>query len=790
MAPSVTVEHKKSLSAIALEPLLSDDDEIRTALRERRSEYLYESIDPVDLEKYQALGWELDRAGKTTSKVRRKKEALKKLEDRVWCLMARMGYPVLNGEDFKIRYERQDGSIGRKQIDVFAKDDETVIIVECRYRDSRGRRSLHKEIQDTESLQRPFANAIRKHFGHSFKPKMIWFYVTENVIWSETDIERAEAANIRIISENELQYFEAYIAHVGTAGRYQFLAEYLAGQPIPQLTGIKVPATRGYFGRDKFYAFTISARYLLKIAFVNHQALNHPDSRPAYQRMVSKSRLQNIGRFIENGGYFPTNILVNFDSDCQFDLLGQQGADDGTKLGLLHLPNRYKSAWIIDGQHRLFGFTNLPSKYLDTPLFVIAFAKLSPKTEADLFITINHEQKSVPKGLLVALQADLKMGSPDPRQAITALASALVRALSDDVSSPMFRRFAIPGINPTDSQNLTLAEGVKGLVHSTLLGRVLEKKSRVPGFLSAATDESTIEKAKSVLNGYFRLIMEADQSRWNAGRAAYTCVNPGIRAHFRLLQETLNTFYSKGVLDAHLASAEEISVKISEFLKPLTTWLQNASDADIESRFARKFGEGGVKEYYFALCEIMEKRHSGFGGQEFLDHRSRKADQRVKLADQNVADLQAAITNVVVETLKKIHGTHDLESGEKAYWELGIEDIGIKQAAYKKQQDNPITIRAPKEAYLEVIDFEKIIKQKSNWDHLAPMFSIPLKGTNPKSKTYHLDWLKELNEIRRVSAHKNAYRQYKEDNFEFIDWLKKEISQRCAANGFELEGIE
>jgi hypothetical protein len=98
------------------------------------------------------------------------------------------------------------------------------------------------------------------------------------------------------------------------------------------------------------------------------------------------------------------------------------------------------------------------------------------KTEADLFITINHEQRSVSKSLLVTLQADLKLGSGDPKEAISALGSALVRSLSNDNTSPFFRRFENPGVPPSDSQNLTIAEAVKGLVRSNLFGRVLPKK--------------------------------------------------------------------------------------------------------------------------------------------------------------------------------------------------------------------------------------------------------------------------------------------------------------------------
>lgn len=779
-----------SASGVWLSPLLVEEEDIAAELRLRRSDYISESIHPADLEKREAEGWELERAGKSASRVRKRKTGARKLEDRVWCLMARMGYPTLNGVDFKIRYERQDGSIGQKQVDVFAKDHETVVIVECKHRDERGKRSLQKDIHETENLQKPFANAIRKHFGSGYRPKILWLYVTENIIWSDNDVERADASNIRIISENELQYFEAYVLHVGSAGRYQFLSQYLAGQSIPGLSNIGVPATRGYFGGDKFYAFTIPARILLKLAFVNHQALNNPDSRPAYQRMINKSRLQNIGRFIESGGYFPTNILVNFDSELQFDFLGQQGAGDDTKLGLLHLPNRYQSAWIIDGQHRLFGFTNLSDKYLDLPLFIIAFERLAAQKEADLFITINHEQKSVPKGLLVALQADLKMGSDDPKQALAAIGSALIRAISNDNTSALYRRFAIPGINPLESQNLTLAEAVKGLSQSTLLGRIVGKKNRLPGFLSAATDKETIERARRVLNGYFRAVMETNPTRWNAGREAYICVNPGIRAHLRLLNEILRHLESKGVFDPHTASPEQIVQQVTEFLTPLLQWFQTASDEDVSSRFARRFGEGGVTEYYFALCDIVAKKHPGFGGAEFQEYKERKADQRVKLTDQNVNDLQFVISKVVIETLKKVHGTHDLATGEKAYWELGIEDGGIKQSAYKKQQEAPVAKRAPKEAYVDLIDFEKIIRQKNNWDHLAPIFSIALPGVNPKSKIYHTDWLSELNQIRRVAAHKSAYRQYKEEDFSFISWLKQEIYERCKANGIVLTGLD
>jgi len=172
-------------------------------------------------------------------------------------------------------------------------------------------------------------------------------------------------------------------------------------------------------------------------------------------------------------------------------LPNKESADKNIKFGWLYLPSKYKSAWVIDGQHRLYGFSNLPDIFLENNLFVLAFEKMDTKTEAELFVTINHEQRSVPKSLLVTLQADLRIGSENPKEAISAIASAVIRGINNDNTSPFFRRFSNPGVPPAETQNLTIAEAVKGLVRSNLVGRVLPKRSRVPGFLSGVTDVDT-----------------------------------------------------------------------------------------------------------------------------------------------------------------------------------------------------------------------------------------------------------------------------------------------------------
>jgi DNA sulfur modification protein DndB len=265
----------------------------------------------------------------------------------------------------------------------------------------------------------------------------------------------------------------------------------------------------------------------------------------------------------------------------------------------------------------------------------------------------------------------------------------------------------------------------------------------------------------------------------------YICVNPGIRAHFQLVQESLLYLAKDGTFDPAVEAPEKIVSQLVAFIEPVRAFVEGASDKQIEEKFSRKFGEGGVAEYYFNLCELIQKKHKDFGSHEFKKYKEHQADARVHQADNDANDLQNYISEVVVETLKKIHGTNELPSGEKAYWELGIENSDIKQAAYKKQQMTSVAKRSPKEAYLDLIDFDKIIRQPSNWPTFESVFSIQLPDEKG-GKKYYLAWLERLNEIRRHTAHKNPYRQYSEEDLEFVAWVKGQLYDRFVQAGFNV----
>ena len=84
-----------------------------------------------------------------------------------------------------------EGHLVDKQVDVFAKLGNTVVVAEWISSARRGQRSLQKDVGELASLQRAISNSLRKHYSAQAKLKIIWLMVTSNVNWSEANKSRA-----------------------------------------------------------------------------------------------------------------------------------------------------------------------------------------------------------------------------------------------------------------------------------------------------------------------------------------------------------------------------------------------------------------------------------------------------------------------------------------------------------------------------------------------------------------------------------------------------------------------
>ncbi len=765
-----------SESESPLHPLLDNPQDLRREYRRRNTLWDLKTCKPEEEGSLLGEGWLVHRRLKRGVKLQRPKLVAERLENKWWVLLYKMGYQEMNeGGQFRIQLKRRKEVLGNASISVYARDDETVIVTRCRAQERLGRLSLKADLEGFGKKTGDIANAVKRFYGNEFKPKILWFYVTENIIWSEQEVEIAKHHNIKRVTEMELPYYTQLVEHLGRASRYQFLAEFLKDQKIPQLEGIRVPATKGRLGGKTFYSFVTTPAHLLKIAFVNHRTLDDPEGHPTYQRLIQKNRLKQIGDFIEQGGYFANNLLINFVKPPRFDILQKDLVTDA-HFGHLYLPDTYKSAWVIDGQHRLYGYANLPARYMDDKLMVVAFEGLKKSEEAGLFVTINHEQRPVPKTLLDDLEGQLKWGSEDPVERIGAIAARLIQQLSRDLGSVFYGRFTAEGLRATAKACLTVPQVKLGLKRYGLLGRAIGKAQYEQGPLCGTTDNGTLLRAQKALNLYFSQIANADMTRWDRGREGKVCTNEGTQAFTALLGEMVSHIYKGDLERARRTPEHQLIADVSPLLSPVLDFIKSGVP-NVDQTFSVQYGSGGPPEYFFRLANIIKAKEPSFHPVGFDEWQITQSEELQNQADRQLQEINGLTGKHIFAVFRALYG-----EDRNAYWEKGVISKEIRTRAYEKSLDYPVEDRGPLETYLDFIEFKKIIEQKAHKNLFRDVFHIP--EPNEKGVAFAFDWMDKINELRRIPAHRAEGRTYKAEHFGFIDRIWNTLSTRIKAYGY------
>ena len=727
----------------------TDLAEAKREYSDRAKPYDHRSVPAGEADAFVADGWEEYRRFKTRVHMRRQRTHDERLKNRVWCLLYDLGYrEISRGRDFEVVLRRRGAAESSELIDVLARDEETVLVVQCEASEILGRQSLRRTLEEFASIKSSLSTVINRSYGLPVKPKIVWVLVTSNIVWRGRDRELAKAESIRRVTERELMYYQQLARHLGPAARFQVLAEFLEGQKIPALANRKVPAIRGKLGGQIYYSFVTTPKDLLKIAFVNHRTLNDPNAVPTYQRLLTRHRVNRIEAYISSGGFFPTNLLLNFKTSTRFEIV-KSDSDTGVTYGYLYLPDKYKSAWVIDGQHRLYGYSRLSDAFLRQNLLVVAFDGLAPEQEAKLFVTINHEQKSVSRTLLDDLKGDLHWGSADHRERIAALAARIIGQLNDHFEGPFYNRVVREGIRATSQVCLTIPALRQGIQQAKLLGEMVAKNHYLPGPLTGGTDENTVARACRFLNGWFRYIQEANPQLWKLGRDGFICTNVGVQGFLLLAASLIRDCEEKEGIVASELAADELLDEMGRYLAPIERKLQNASDAWARKHLNVKYGSGGRRQYHYRLCRMVRESHSEFAPAGYAVWREEQSEERRETAQSQLGDIGTEVHAVIFGKLRGLYGEED-------YFENGVKDVNLRVKAYKRQQEDPK--RLALDSYLDFIDYEKIVTTKDHWPHFGSVFNIPERGDKGLAK--NVKWMNRINELRRIPAHPTKERNF------------------------------
>ena len=617
----ISKKNKESLeqNSSGFEGLVSGEN-LNRAYVKRNQKYVSKTLVKQDITPLSNEGWEKVKSkSKIHIKLRKLKDIGPGFEDEVWCIFYRMGFLEMN-KDSKFVIPRFETDI-TKQIDVFAREDQCICIVECKAAETpHSKKSLDKDIDQLNAIRRDIDLSINQYYkdkGDPQKFKFVWILATKNIDINDNDRQRAELANIFIIDDPLLEYYNEFSKHFGHAAKYQFLSDFLLKREIPNLID-SIPAIKGTMGDKEFYSFVIEPEKLLKLAYIAHRGKRNIESLESYQRMAKKKRLNKIAEYIhEKKGIFPTNIVLNIqtDSALRFDKSADMAGQNAV-FGELYLPNIYQCAQVIDGQHRLFAFSNLDEAMTAT-IPVIAFENLDSTTQAQLFIDINGEQVKVPKNQLLDLHSELNWNSDDPNLRLDALLAKLVKHLDKDKNSPLRDKVIKVGGNKTKNRNLTLTGLVTEMKKDRLFGEVLNKKTKeiTHGPLYQDDLDSTLVRGVEVISGYYALFLKNDKvkNQWNigSGEGGFICTNLGILSTLKTLKFILNHLQIKDGVEIRKLKTPVLLEYIEKYLSPVITFLADCpSHTLLELR--RGTGEVGVKDSTLVLLSKIHEKYPEF----------------------------------------------------------------------------------------------------------------------------------------------------------------------------------
>lgn len=334
-----------------------ENEELESAFNERKKNKITEKICLTEYDRYHAQGWEIVkeyRNGKLL--VDKEKSIGDQFENEVWCIFRKMGFKIMNGtNDFAVSYSLNNHNL-TKQIDVVAIDDEVCLLIECKATERISTKQWKTELESINGYYGGIVNEIKTKYPNR---KMKYIFATKNYVIGQQDKDRMSEFKIVNFEYDTIRYYNELVTHLGAAAKYQLLGNLFAKTTIKGMEE-RVPAIQGKMGGLTYYSFSIEPERLLKIAYILHRNNANIEYMPTYQRLIKKERLKAIREFINSGGYFPNSLIISIDPEGReltFDQSELKVENSVSKIGILHLPKKYQSAYVIDGQHRLYGYS-------------------------------------------------------------------------------------------------------------------------------------------------------------------------------------------------------------------------------------------------------------------------------------------------------------------------------------------------------------------------------------------------------------------------------------------------
>jgi DGQHR domain-containing protein len=671
-------------------------------------------------------------------------------ENKMWCvLFALKPSHITIGRDIEIQL-----STGVYRPDMFALFEGYAVSIQSTWTDQHS--FLTEELIRIEDSKRPLQQLLRRDFDNR---RLISILAVKNKAALQDSVaRRAHNADVKIIDEREIDYYLTLHRSVGIGIHTQFWAR--VAPSVLTLQEGRVHAIQVQEGRRHKYVFSISPHELLKRVFVSHREITESDgSAIGYQRMLKRSKLKSVAAYARRKHSFPSPVIVSFakNSNHSFDASsrprGTGDAPDDTRIGFLKLPTKPGSIYVVDGQHRLFGFSLLDASEKHH-IHVIAYEGLQSRQEGEMFVDINLRQTKVPAQLLWELYPDIL--SDDDSDYFKAVVS---QAIENLVASDL--KGVVSHTSSGSRGPITFHAICSELIKADLIGR---QGAGSVAFIAGQKWDKQGSKLEDILSAYFDALTVLGKKHPEVLKKFFL-TNSGFIPLVRELGKICRHENSQHP-ERMKAAKSSLSSTFQQYLQHLYTFYAQKSSDELDQLRKQRVGSSGfIKTEDEMDDKIRERIHS-------FPLRSKRTPPELKNeCDEFVAEIQkinrssAATSKDWVfktfdaeETLKQISKpVKDGATLEKLIKHLHQELI---EASGAKSPSNRICAVMGVSAVGEISVLRKLELLRTRSAHRD-------SAIEPNKRKEAIDFLKSLSDTRSISHY---------DDLESEDCLKVQIN--------------
>lgn len=585
-------------------------------------------------------------------------------EDHIRTLLKKAGFEdVAGGRDFRLG----------EQIDACGGFEDTLIAIECKTGPKSGRAILD-DIRIQRGKIDSIEQAVKSDKTYS-KYTDIRFAVATNFDIREIDEQEAKNKPVVFLWDRTfVEYYDDLIRKIGEYARYNLLGE-MEVSPRIQYT-FQVPSFRAKIASATAYIFMANPKEILKWAYVARREIGREKY---YQRLVEPGRLRKIAQYIEEGNYFPNAAIVAFNSTPEFKPFPEvktkfQVWESAIDFGCLSFPATYRSCWIVDGQHRLYGMSKAVSSNM---MPIVGIEGASVEDQAQLFLDINKTQKPVPSDLVWDLEGEMRPDSPD------GVISRIVKILNRD--GVLAGRIYVPLEGPKTRSQLKITGMCSAIKKRKLTEQVLEHKYANPLY-----DRDSDRLVRNVSGNLNIALLAADQIFEEWQKSEFWYHNSGIVILIALCERIMVKCKKEPGMEDYRRYFGPVNGHV----------LRYKSSDQLKKLRQRCNSEGGRDEVAIEFVRAIMKQteEEGFGD----DIEEEEYEKRIKAVERGMANFVANVLGKDSKDWFKERVPSDIR-------ERVIENMKKDKSVGGKPQD-----------HLTIGQIAKIVERKDNWKTLEP----------------------------------------------------------------------